>query len=431
MAVRLIETVLRERQPLARSSTSRASSGPGEEISPRDRAFARLIALTVLRRRGSLETVLNHFLQRPLPESAARARAILLAGAAQILLIGTPPHAAINLAVEQCRRDRQAHRFAGLTNAVLRRVSAEGRSLLATLDPAALDVSGWLLQRWRERYGPETARAIALASLEEPPLDLSIKSDAAAWAERLGGVLLPTGSVRLTQAGRIEDLPGYAEGAWWVQDAAAALPVRLLGDVAGKHVADLCAAPGGKTAALASAGARVTAVDISSERLSLVRENLGRLGLGSTAETLAADIETWEPNQTFDCVLIDAPCSATGTIRRHPDILHLKKLEELPRLAMLEGRLLARAARLVAAGGLLVYCTCSLEPEECEDQIRDFLAAHSEFERAPLGPGLADIEPAWITGDGDLRTLPFHSPGGVAGGMDGFFAARLRRREPS
>ncbi|HEX4892658.1 MAG TPA: transcription antitermination factor NusB [Hyphomicrobiaceae bacterium] len=429
MAVRLIETVLRDGKPLARSSTARPSAGSGEALSSRDRAFARLIALTVLRRRGSLQKLLDRFLQRPLPEAAARATAILLAGAAQILFIKTPAHAAINLAVEQCRRDRQAHRFAGLTNAVLRRVSSEGPPLLPGLDAASLDVPGWLMDRWRNRYGQETARAIALASLEEPPLDLSVKSDAAGWAERLGGALLPTGSVRLTDAGRIEDLPGYAGGAWWVQDAAAALPIRLLGAVTGKDVADLCAAPGGKSAALAAAGARVTAVDVSPERLKLVRENLDRLDLAASTEIIAADIETWEPHRTFDRVLLDAPCSATGTIRRHPDILHLKQKDELTRLVGLQGRLLARAARLTKPGGLLIYCTCSLEPEECEDQVREFLAAHPEFSRVPILPGESAIEPAWVTRDGDLRTLPCHAPGSAAGGMDGFFAARLRRRE--
>jgi 16S rRNA (cytosine967-C5)-methyltransferase len=286
----MIETVLKDRQPLPRPS--RRSGGDGQEsLEPRDRAFAHLIAMTVLRRHGSLKAVLGRFITKSLPDTASRAQAILLSGVAQILLVGTPPHAAINLAVEQCRRDRTAHRYAGLINAVLRRVASDGPAILATLEPAEHDVPSWLLRRWTEHYGAEAARRIALASLAEPPLDISVKSDPALWAERLGGTLLPTGSVRLADAGRIEELAGFSEGAWWIQDAAAALPARLLGDVDGKEVADLCAAPGGKTAALAAAGGRVTAVDIGIERLDLVRSNLQRLALADRVDIVAADLE--------------------------------------------------------------------------------------------------------------------------------------------
>ena len=254
---------------------------------------------------------------------------------------------------------------------------------------------------------PETARRIAEASLAEAPLDLTLKpgttADAQAWAEKLGGTLLPTGSVRVTAHGRIEDLPGFADGAWWVQDAAAALVVRLAGDVAGRSVADLCAAPGGKTAQLAAAGAQVTAVDASAARLSRLRENLARLHL--QADVVEADAATWSPGRTFDVVILDAPCSATGTIRRHPDILRLKRAEDITRMAELQQKMLAHAATLVAPGGLLVYATCSLEPEEGERQVAAFLAARPEFARETIAPASIGADPAWFTPAGELRTL--------------------------
>src|SRR5262245_60288153 len=238
-------------------------------IEPRDRAFARLLAATVLRRQGELEHVLGAFLERRPPRGSGRVWPILLAGAAQILCLGTPAHAAVGLAVETMRREPGGVPFAGLANAVLRRVAAEGSTLLAGQDGIRLNIPTWLWRRWCATYGEATARRIAEASLAEPALDIALKSgaDATAWAGRLGGRLLPTGAIRLGAHGRVEDLPGYAEGAWWVQGAAAALVVRAAGCVAGRSVADLCAAPGGKTGGLAAAGAHVTAVDDAPARL--------------------------------------------------------------------------------------------------------------------------------------------------------------------
>src|SRR5262245_1654437 len=234
------------------SAISASSHAP---LETRDRAFARLIVLTVLRRKGELDAVLGSFLEKPLPERRGALWEILLVGAAQLLVLGTPPHAAISLAVDHTRTDKYARRFDRLTNALLRRVAADGAARFAALDGAKLDIPSWRLERWEKSYGSEIARRIAAASLVEAPLDLTVKSDAEVWATRLGGRVLPTGSVRLAHAGRVEDLDGYDEGVWWVQDAAAALPARMLGDVAGKTVADLCSAPGGKTAQLAAAGA--------------------------------------------------------------------------------------------------------------------------------------------------------------------------------
>jgi 16S rRNA (cytosine967-C5)-methyltransferase len=300
-------------------------------------------------------------------------RTILLAGAAQLICLETPPHAAVGLAVEAVRRERGAARFAGLANAVLRRVAAEGRAILENRDRSELNIPRWLMERWRATYGHDMAQSIAKASLREAALDISLKqgADAGLWVEKLGGTLLPTGSIRRPADGRIEDLPGYAGGAWWVQDAAAALVARIAGEVSGRTVADLCAAPGGKTAQLASAGGIVTAVDVSPKRLERLDANLRRLGL--SAEVVTADAATWRPDRTFDVVVLDAPCTATGTIRRHPDILRLKLAEDIGRLATQQAAMLANAARLVRPGGTLVYSTCSLEPEEGQERIEAFL----------------------------------------------------------
>lgn len=431
LAVHLVAGVLMHKRPFEHVLAG-ASAGPRfAGLEPRDRALARAVAATVLRRQGELEHVLKAFLERPLPSDQGRLWPILLTGAAQLVCLDMAAHAVVDLAVATTRRDRGAHRFAKLVNAVLRRVAERGPELLAGKDRVRLDIPDWLWQRWSATYGPDTARRIAEASLKEAALDISVKGDEAearAWAERLGGRLLSTGSIRLAPHGRIEDLPGYAEGAWWVQDAAAALVARVAGDVADRTVADLCAAPGGKTAALAAAGALVTAVDKAASRLDRLRENLRRLRL--PAGVVEADAAAWSPGRTFDVVLLDAPCTATGTIRRHPDILRLKQPEDVARLADLQRAMLAHAATLVRPGGLLVYSTCSLEPEEGEAQIEALLAARPEFARVPIAAAEIGAEPAWISRDGDLRTLPFHldqEPAELSG-IDGFYVARLRRK---
>jgi 16S rRNA (cytosine967-C5)-methyltransferase len=417
----MIAAVLEHKHPL--EDALAAADG----LEPRDRAFARAIAATVIRHLGEIEHVLAAYLEKPLPRRSGPAHTILLSAAAQLLFLDTPPHAAVGLAVEQARADTDARHFEKLVNAVLRRVAQEGRERLTTCDAVTANVPDWLLSSWRAAYGEETARAVATAQLSEAALDLTAKADAAAWAEKLGGTLLPTGSIRLAQAGRIEDLAGYADGAWWVQDAAAALPARLLGDVDGLSVADLCAAPGGKTAQLAAAGARVTAVDASAARLTRVSENLARLSL--TAEIVAADVTSWQPGQAFDAVLLDLPCTATGTIRRHPDILRLRRPGDAAALAAVQSRLLAAAAPLLRPGGTLVACVCSLQPEEGAEQIARFLAAHPDFARRPVEPDDIAGRADWITPAGDLQTLPCCDPlpAPAPGGMDGFHAARLVR----
>ncbi len=431
LAVRLVSGVIDRRHSLDEALAHEFATGDGATLEPRDKALARLIASTVLRRRGELDAVVAKFIDSPLPADRGLLTHILHCAAAQLVVLKIAPHAVINIAVEQCRHDRGARRFDKLANAVLRRVSERGREILAELQPGTRkNIPDWMWNRWNAAYGDHT-QAISNACLREAPLDLSIKnpSEIAHWAERLGGAVLPTGTVRVENPqSRVDALPGFAEGAWWVQDAAASLPARLLGDITGWHVADLCTAPGGKAAQLAAAGAHVTAVDVSANRLVRVRENLSRLQL--EADVVTSDITTWQPNRQFDAILLDAPCTATGTIRRHPDILYLKRERDLAPLAALQSRMLDAAANLVRPGGTLVYCTCSLEPEEGENQIASFLARHPAFARLALTPthGLA---PEWITPSGDLRTLPQHNPapdvttGPATLGMDGFFAARL------
>src|ERR1700722_14615518 len=361
IAADIVDGVLRRRRPLDEQLEG-ASAHPGLASLPdRDRALLRARVAVVLRRLGSLRHLLGLLLERGLPKDAPRVETALLIGAAQILFLDVPDHAAVDLAVRLVQADRSGTHFAGLVNAVLRRLAREGAARLAGLDTAVLDTPKWLMERWVAAYGEPTARAIAAVNASEPALDVTVKNDPALWAERLGGWVLPTGSVRLIAHGTVTALPGFAEGVWWVQDAAAALPVRLLGDVAGLRVADLCAAPGGKAAQLAAAGAHATAVDRSPARLARLEENLKRLSL--SAELVCADVGEWTA-EPFDAVLLDAPCSSTGTNRRHPDVPWLKQPADIAKLTALQRRLIERAAALTKPGGAMVYCTCSLEPQE-------------------------------------------------------------------
>ncbi len=422
----LIDGVLRRRQPLDEQLD--AEGGPLAGLDPRDRALARAIAGMSLRRLGSLRAILDRLLAKGLPGGGASGplEAMLITGAAQILLMEVPDHAAVSLAVDQAQAHRATRPFAALVNGTLRNVARMKDDFAGVLSDPVRDVPGWLHARRVAAYGAETAYAVAAAERHEAALDLTVKTDPAGWAERLGGLALPTGTVRLADAGAVPELEGFAAGDWWVQDAAAALPAKLFGDLSGKRAADLCAAPGGKTAQLAAAGGEVVAVDRSRKRLERVRENMTRLGF--TVETVAADAGEWDGGM-FDAVLLDAPCSATGTIRRHPDVAWLKAENDITSLARHQTRLLDAAAGHVAPGGVLVYATCSLEPEEGERQIAALLARDSRFRRRPVRADEVGGAAELITPDGDLRTLPSHFPHENTrfSGLDGFFAARLER----
>jgi 16S rRNA (cytosine967-C5)-methyltransferase len=423
-AAEILGAVLQKRRPL-----DEQLEGHGLGALPeRDRALVRVLVATALRRLGTLRHLIAGLLERGLPADAPQVEIVLLIGAVQILFLDVPDHAAVDLSVRLTQADRKSAHYAGLVNAVLRRLTREGKRRLSELDGAPLDTPEWLMRRWTARYGEDTARAIGEAHTHEPALDLTVKDAADAWAAKLAGRVLPTGSVRTLASGPVAELPGFAEGAWWVQDTAAALPARLLGDVRGKTVADLCAAPGGKTAQLAHAGARVVAVDRSSSRLNRLRQNLARLNL--SAEIVEADATQWQA-EPFDAVLLDAPCSSTGTIRRHPDIPWLKGEADLAKLTALQGRLLDRAAAMVKPGGTLVYCTCSLEPEEGEDAVAALLGRDPGLRRGPIAPEEVAGRAELLSPQGDLRTLPCQLPDPDPrwSGLDGFYAARLVRNQ--
>jgi 16S rRNA (cytosine967-C5)-methyltransferase len=428
-AVELLVAVLDKKQSLDELLSRSLATGWMLDLPQRDRALTRAIVATSLRRRGQIDHLLGTFLERGLPEKAGTLYPILLSAAAQLIFLKTPPHAAIDLAVRLAQYDARAKRYDKLVNAVLRRVARDGETIALSLDAARVNTPDWLWSRWVAHYGAARAHAIAAANLVEPPLDLTVKSDPEGWAMQLSGRVLPTAGVRLLPKGRIEAFPGYAEGAWWVQDAAASLPARLLGNVAGKRVADLCAAPGGKTAQLARAGASVVAVDISAARLRVLSANLVRLGLDATA--VVADAVTWSPDERFDAVLLDAPCSSTGTIRRHPDIPYLKSPKEIESLAALQARLLDNAAALLKPGGSLVYSTCSLEPEEGEAQIAALTVRNQELRLDDIAPDDVFGQRDWIESPVCLRTFPYQLDLGSPewSGMDGFFAARLMQNK--
>ncbi len=373
----------------------------------RDRAAAHRIAAAVLRRAGSLDAVLEPFLRRepPIP-----VRHILRLGAAQLLLLDTPPHAAVATSVALARA-RGLVPFAGLINAVLRKVAAEGPAALDGLDGPRLDTPAWLWTSW----GTD-ARAIATAHQAEAPLDLTLRGTAPP-----GGEMLPTGSVRFPAGTRVTTLPGFEDGAFWVQDAAAALPALLLAAKPGEQVADLCAAPGGKAAQLAAAGAAVTAVEHNPARIARLRENLTRLRLDATV--VQADATTWRPPAPLDAVLLDAPCSATGTIRRHPDVPYLKRQRDLAALTTQQDAMLVNAITMLRPGGRLIYAVCSLQPEEGEQRVAAAIAAGLRHD--PFTPQELAVLPEARTTDGCLRTHPALWPD--RGGMDGFFAARFVR----
>jgi 16S rRNA (cytosine967-C5)-methyltransferase len=424
LATQALFEVLHHHRPLDPLLEGAGALAGIDALTERDRALVRMIVATALRRLGSIRAVLDRFLAHGLPQNLPRIEAALLTGAAQILFLDVPHHAAVDLSV-RLATEQQRGRYAGLVNAVLRRIAREGRAQLEALD-AAVDVPPWLFQRWQRNYGAETALAIAAVHRIEPALDLTVKREPDTWAARLNGRVIGPSTVRLAQYGPIPALAGYAEGEWWVQDFAANLPARLLGAVGGLRIADLCAAPGGKTAQLAAAGARVTAVDRSPARIKRLRENLTRLRLD--AETIEADAAEWRA-PPFDAVLLDAPCTSTGTIRRHPDLPWRRRPEELATLAALQARLLDGAAALVRPGGVLVYATCSLEPEENEAQIDSLLARRDDLVRAPIGPDELPVPADMVNARGELRTLPCHLPDPAPrlAGCDGFYAARLRK----
>ena len=405
---------MRRRRLLDREFDVMVRDGELRTAAPRDRSLCYAIAATALRRHGDIRAALGAYLSKPLPRSAGPVSDILLAAAAQILYMRIPGRAAVDLAVADAKGDPHARHFSGLVNAVCRRLAADAATPRS--DAAAANTPAWLFERWRGAFGKATAEAIAMAHRHPPHLDLTVPREPDSWAQRLGGKVFHDTTVRLVDwPETVASLTGYAEGAWWVQDAASALPVRLLGPVRGLKVLDLCAAPGGKTLQLAAAGAEVTALDRSPSRLAFLAENLARLRL--TARTVEADLFDFASGEAFDAVLLDAPCSATGTIRRHPDLVFHLEPKDIVDLADRQHRMIAKAATFLGPGGTLVYSTCSLEAEEGEGQAARL---PSSLRLIPISAEPCGLQSQWIGAAGVLRTRPDQ-------GLDGFFAMRIER----
>jgi 16S rRNA (cytosine967-C5)-methyltransferase len=391
-----------------------------------DRSLVRAILNASLRHLPRIEAALASLMKTPLPEGARALDHVLVVAATQILYLDIPDHSAVDLAVEQANQDPRNRRFAALVNAVLRRLSRQKEEILDwSEDVPALPA--WFFSRLEKIYGRDHAIAIADAQMAPAAIDLTVKSDPQGWAERLNGVVLPTGSVRLRPFdGPVTALEGFEQGEWWVQDAAASLPAQLFGPLAGSHVVDLCAAPGGKTAQLILAGARVTALDQSASRLKRLSGNLQRLGL--EAELIETNMLDFRPDELFDAALLDAPCSSTGTTRRHPDVPWTKGPEDVEKLAALQDRMLRHALGLVKPGGIVVFSNCSLDPREGEEMVSRLLEERPEIRRLPVDPARwPGLEEA-VTADGEFRTTPAMLPpsADLPGGLDGFYAVVLQ-----
>jgi len=412
-AVALLDAVLGERRMMADVLADPA--GPLAGLAPGDRGRAQRLALTVLRNLEQADRVLAPHVRRAPPRTVQN---VLRLAVVELAVEGAAAHGVVNAAVDLVRRGRKTGHSAGLVNAVLRKL-AEVPDLFAGMPPQKMPM--WLRQPLVHAWGREAVTGMEAVQALPPPLDITLRDGAEAPE---GAVLLPTGSLRLSGAGQVTALQGYAAGAWWVQDAAAALPVRVLDPKPGERILDMCAAPGGKTLQLAASGAEVTALDLSGPRLARLRENLARTKLW--AEVVQGDATRWRGPAPFDAVLLDAPCSATGTIRRHPDLPFVKDGFEIHGLIELQARMIDSALRLLRPGGRLVFCTCSLSPDEGEAQLDAALLRHPGLVVEPPQdvPGL---EPGWLTPEGALRLRPDHWAS--RGGIDGFFIVRLRKPE--
>ncbi len=423
IAYQILCEVLLRKAPLDQILARKASF---HALESRDRNFVRMLVSTCLRHKGQIEDLIYRAADKNKDIKPEKLKIILSIGICQLLFMNVPSHAAVDMTVELADKEHMS-RQKGFINAILRRITREGEAWRDKQDPSRLNIPQWLLNCWIKDYGLGVTAEIAQACISEASTDITIKnqSEAEHWAAELNANIIPTGSLRRKSGGTITDLAGFDEGMWWVQDAAAAMPAKLFGDLNGKNVIDLCAAPGGKTAQLAAAGAQVIALDRSAKRLEKLKENIERLTLSDKVEVIAADGSVWQPSAPVDAVLLDAPCTATGTIRRHPDVMHLKSAKDLTQLCDIQQRLLENATKMIKPDGVIIYCTCSLQKAEGEDQIEKFLKAHSDFKRAPITEAEVGGVGALVTAEGDLRVLPHYLNDG--GGMDGFYVARLTR----
>ncbi|HBN32552.1 MAG TPA: 16S rRNA methyltransferase [Rhodobacteraceae bacterium] len=416
-AAQMLHAVLFEK--LLMSEAMVGKGNPLDRLAPQDRARAQSLANGVLRHLAALDAVLDQFLEKSPP---LKVRNALRLATFEMLAEDIAPHAAVNAAVEIVRGSPKTTHMAGLTNAVARRVAAEGAAIWAQQGPQKLP--NWLATPISKNYGAAVVGAIEAAHQVGAAIDLTLKhpEQATDWAARLGATVLPTGSLRLKGRPQVTALEGFDRGDWWVQDAAAAMPARLFGDVKSLNALDLCAAPGGKTMQLAAGGAKVTALDISADRLGRVNENLTRVKLN--ARVIAADVLQFETDQRYDAILLDAPCSATGTIRRHPDLPFAKDGVDLSGLFELQAAMLDKALQLLKPGGRLVYCTCSLLPREGETQIAQALGRHDGLKVLDIDPVALGGDAVWSVAGGGLRLRPDYWPD--LGGMDGFYMVCLQ-----
>ncbi|MBX2833634.1 MAG: MFS transporter [Micavibrio sp.] len=422
IALEIVESVLQRKQAL--DHVLEQSEGL-KKLAPRDRAFVRMLVATTIRRLGQINDLIDKALEKEAPKNT-KLYNILRLGVAQIAFMDVPDHAAVDTAVqlaENCRLSGQKN----FVNGLLRTIARVGREWKERQDEGQLNMPAWLKEQWGQDYGLAVMAEIAKANLSEAPLDITIKDEGERtyWANALKATELPNGSLRRISGGAVHDLSGFTEGQWWVQDASAALPVKLFGDVSGQIVYDLCAAPGGKTMQLAALGAQVVALDRSAQRLKRLEQNLSRMRLAHKVDVQVGDAASWKPSEPAAMILLDAPCSATGTVRRHPDVLHLKTPRDVERLSHIQGEILDNAFANLMVGGVLIYCTCSLQKEEGEGQVEAFLARTPTAERLPiLAPEIGDWDEI-VTEQGDVRVLPFHQA--AKGGMDGFYIARLTK----
>ncbi len=394
------------------------------KLNAKDRAFAYNLVATTLRRLGQIDAIINERLERDLPRSANAARNALRLGLCQILFLHSQTHAAVNTSVEIAGL-RGPQKFKAVVNGILRRVAREGAETITKRHPEDQNMPDWMRVSWERTFGQKETQKITKTNLRNPPIDLTIRNNPDRWANKLGGKRIGKVTVRLPGSVQIGLVEGFEDGEWWVQDAAATLPAQILATSAPVgRVCDLCAAPGGKTIQLLMAGLDVTAVDKSEERLLLLQSNLKRLKL--EAHIITKDILYWKPAEVFNAVLLDAPCSATGTIRRHPDIPHLKSPKDIPKLAKLQRQLIDCAIKLTAPGGIVVYSVCSLEAEEGIEQVNKVLSQNSSIEIDRIGINeIQDFENC-LTKAGCVQTTPAHLSG--IGGVDGFFIARFRKK---
>lgn len=413
-AYRVLSAVLSQRKSMDQAF---AAVRAFDTLAPRDRAFARVLVATALKREGEMRLVLEGMLEQPLSElRPSQLLYVFYIGIVQLVFLKTPEHAAVDTTVELAMTEKM-HSGKGLVNAVMRRLVREG---YPEVDNAACNTPAWMWHEWVKDYGTDTAADIAWANMNEAPVDFTVRSDAEGWAQKLEATLLPTGSIRRENAGIVPELAGFDEGAWWVQNAASALPVLAFSDMCGKTVVDLCAAPGGKTAQLANAGAIVSAVEKSPSRMKRLAENMKRLKMDITM--FPSDATTWRPKAKLDAVLLDAPCTATGTIRHQPDVLHIKNTDDQEKMVELQRRLLLNAATMLKDGGELIYATCSIQKAEGEHQTDWFLAQNLGFTLEPIR--IAGID-EMLTPRGEIRALPCHWRD--IGGIDGFYTAKFRK----